>query len=63
MAVISCVAEKEVKGKTNTCVVDKRANLGVIELGLSSLFGAGIAMSSWTWTSNTFKTWKKMWHR
>ncbi|KAK3699742.1 hypothetical protein QZH41_015594, partial [Actinostola sp. cb2023] len=59
---LHCIADKEVKGTSNTCVVSERPNLSVIELGLSSLFGAGIAMSSWTWTSNTFRTWKKLWH-
>lgn len=59
----SCIADKEVKGTGNVCVVKERPNLSVIELSLSSLFGAGVAMSSWTWTSNTFRTWKKLWHR
>ena len=40
-----------------------RPNLGIIELELASLFGTGIAMSSWTWTSNTLQTWQKLWRR
>ncbi|KXJ11374.1 Smoothened-like [Exaiptasia diaphana] len=58
-----CIADTEVKGTVNKCKVNERPNLSVIELGLSSLFGAGVAMSSWKWTSNTFRTWKKLWHR
>ncbi|EDO40119.1 predicted protein [Nematostella vectensis] len=62
-AFLMCIANHEVKGVSNTCSIKDRANLSVLELSLSSLFGAGIAMSGWTWTSNTFKTWKKLWHR
>ena len=60
-----CVAENAIRGKSwqSSCSVSDRPDLGIVELELSSLFGSGIAMSSWTWTSNTLKTWKKLWHR
>lgn len=60
-----CIAEKAVEGLTwkSHCSVSDRPNLGIIELELASLFGTGIAMSSWTWTSNTLQTWQKLWHR
>ena len=45
------------------CSVSERPDLGIIELELASLFGTGIAMSSWTWTSNTLQTWQKLWRR
>lgn len=46
-----------------TCAVETRPDLSIIELELASLFGTGIAMSSWTWTSNTLQTWQKLWRR
>lgn len=60
-----CIADKAAQGQTwkSVCSVDKRPNLGIIELELASLFGTGIAMSSWTWTSNTLQTWQKLWRR
>lgn len=62
---IRCIAEKSAQGQPwkTVCSVDKRPDLGVIELELASLFGTGIAMSSWTWTSNTLQTWQKLWRR
>jgi len=60
-----CIAEKSAQGQPwkTVCSVNKRPDLGVIELELASLFGTGIAMSSWTWTSNTLQTWQKLWRR
>ena len=45
------------------CKPKSRPDLSVIELQLFSLFGAGITMSGWTWTSNTLSTWKTAWDR
>lgn len=60
-----CIAEKVARGQTwkATCSVGTRPDLSIIELELASLFGTGIAMSSWTWTSNTLQTWQKLWRR
>lgn len=67
MMFIGCIAEKAADGgkswNKNDCSVSDRPNLGIIELELASLFGTGIAMSSWTWTSNTLQTWQKLWRR
>lgn len=63
---IKCIADGAAQGKkwnSNYCSVKHRPDLGVIELELASLFGTGIAMSSWTWTSNTLQTWQKLWRR
>lgn len=60
-----CIADKAVQGQmwNSHCSVSERPDLGIIELELASLFGTGIAMSSWTWTSNTLQTWQKLWRR
>ncbi|XP_058943926.2 protein smoothened [Pocillopora verrucosa] len=62
---VRCIAEKVARGQTwkATCSVGTRPDLSIIELELASLFGTGIAMSSWTWTSNTLQTWQKLWRR
>jgi len=60
-----CIAERVVQEQAwkSHCEVKDRPELGIIELELASLFGTGIAMSSWTWTSNTLQTWQKLWRR
>ena len=60
-----CIAERVVQEQVwkSHCEVKDRPELGIIELELASLFGTGIAMSSWTWTSNTLQTWQKLWRR
>lgn len=66
MTFIRCIADRASDGKKwnrEDCSVSERPDLGIIELELASLFGTGIAMSSWTWTSNTLQTWQKLWHR
>ena len=60
-----CIADKTIDKErgAKACKPNSRPDLGVIELQLFSLFGAGITMSTWTWTSNTLSTWKTAWDR
>ena len=60
---MKCVAEGKAKKVPDQCKVDDRPDLGILELHLFSLFGAGITMSAWTWTSSTLSNWKIAWDR
>ena len=57
------MAEGKAKKVPDQCKVDDRPDLGILELHLFSLFGAGITMSAWTWTSSTLSNWKIAWDR
>ncbi|CAB3996833.1 smoothened homolog [Paramuricea clavata] len=60
---MKCIADATIKKGPDQCKAANRPDLGIIELHLFSLFGAGITMSAWTWTSSTLSSWKTAWDR
>ena len=61
--IFRCKADATIQTGPEQCKAEDRPELGIIELHLFSLFGAGITMSAWTWTSSTLSNWKTAWDR
>lgn len=62
---IVCSAKKAVEthGSEMVCSVKNRMSLLVIYLYLISVFGTGILMSSWVWTTSCIDAWKRFFYR
>lgn len=55
--IFSCNITATITKDHSACVLENRPSLFVLQLHLLCVFGAGIAMSSWCWTSPSLRTW------
>lgn len=47
--------------KTETsCEIDERPSLAAAIVHIFAFFGAGVAMSSWSWTEASLEAWKRL---
>ena len=62
-----CDANVTIASQTNKpipeCTIKNRPSLMVEKINLFSMFGTGIAMSTWVWTKATILIWKRTWRR
>uniref|UniRef100_A0A3Q3JMI7 Protein smoothened n=1 Tax=Monopterus albus TaxID=43700 RepID=A0A3Q3JMI7_MONAL len=60
-----CEANVTIASQTNKpipeCTIKNRPSLMVEKINLFSMFGTGIAMSTWVWTKATILIWKRTW--
>lgn len=65
MFFIRCEANVTIASQTNKpipqCIIKNRPSLMVEKINLFSMFGTGIAMSTWVWTKATILIWKRTW--
>lgn len=63
--IIRCEANVTIASQTNKpipqCIIKNRPSLMVEKINLFSMFGTGIAMSTWVWTKATILIWKRTW--
>ncbi|XP_016533155.1 protein smoothened [Poecilia formosa] len=64
---VLCEANVTIASQTNKpipeCTIKNRPSLMVEKINLFSMFGTGIAMSTWVWTKATFLIWKRTWFK
>uniref|UniRef100_UPI0037E924A6 protein smoothened n=1 Tax=Semicossyphus pulcher TaxID=241346 RepID=UPI0037E924A6 len=64
---VLCEANVTIASQTNKpipeCAIKNRPSLMVEKINLFSMFGTGIAMSTWVWTKATILIWKRTWCR
>ncbi|KAG9280194.1 hypothetical protein AMEX_G2874 [Astyanax mexicanus] len=64
---VLCEANVTIAHETNKpvpeCAIKNRPSLLVEKINLFSMFGTGIAMSTWVWTKATILIWKRTWCR
>ncbi|KAM9824828.1 protein smoothened [Neosynchiropus ocellatus] len=64
---VLCEANVTIASQTNKpipeCAIKNRPSLLVEKINLLSMFGTGIAMSTWVWTKATILIWKRTWCR
>ncbi|XP_064200926.1 protein smoothened [Anguilla rostrata] len=64
---VFCEANVTIAHQTNKpipeCTIKNRPSLLVEKINLFSMFGTGIAMSTWVWTKATLLIWKRTWFR
>lgn len=64
-ATCRCEANVTIASQTNKpipeCTIKNRPSLMVEKINLFSMFGTGIAMSTWVWTKATILIWKRTW--
>ncbi|KAM8882978.1 protein smoothened [Synchiropus picturatus] len=64
---VLCEANVTIASQTNKpipeCTIKNRPSLMVEKINLFSMFGTGIAMSTWVWTKATILIWKRTWCR
>ncbi|AWO98068.1 putative smoothened -like [Scophthalmus maximus] len=64
---VLCEANVTIASQTNQpipeCTIKNRPSLMVEKINLFSMFGTGIAMSTWVWTKATILIWKRTWCR
>uniref|UniRef100_A0A4W5RPC2 Protein smoothened n=1 Tax=Hucho hucho TaxID=62062 RepID=A0A4W5RPC2_9TELE len=62
---VLCEANVTIAHQTNKpipeCTIKNRPSLLVEKINLFSMFGTGIAMSTWVWTKATILIWKRTW--
>uniref|UniRef100_A0A8D0AWS9 Protein smoothened n=1 Tax=Sander lucioperca TaxID=283035 RepID=A0A8D0AWS9_SANLU len=62
---VLCEANVTIASQTNKpipeCIIKNRPSLMVEKINLFSMFGTGIAMSTWVWTKATILIWKRTW--
>uniref|UniRef100_A0A668AJ03 Protein smoothened n=1 Tax=Myripristis murdjan TaxID=586833 RepID=A0A668AJ03_9TELE len=62
---VLCEANVTIASQTNKpipeCAIKNRPSLMVEKINLFSMFGTGIAMSTWVWTKATILIWKRTW--
>ncbi|KAM9705277.1 protein smoothened [Menidia menidia] len=62
---VLCEANVKIASQTNKpipeCTIKNRPSLMVEKINLFSMFGTGIAMSTWVWTKATILIWKRTW--
>ncbi|XP_070533789.1 protein smoothened-like [Ptychodera flava] len=54
---------KELDMEPVACSINPRPSIAIYLIHLSSLFGAGIVMSTWVWTSSTLQIWQRIWRK
>lgn len=64
---VLCEANVTIASQTNKplpeCIIKNRPSLLVEKINLFSMFGTGIAMSTWVWTKATILIWKRTWFK
>ncbi|KAM9328534.1 protein smoothened [Pholidichthys leucotaenia] len=64
---VLCEANVTIASQTNKpipeCTIKNRPSLMVEKINLFSMFGTGIAMSTWVWTKATLLIWKRTWYK
>ncbi|KAM6895213.1 protein smoothened [Xenentodon cancila] len=64
---VLCEANVTIASQTNKpipeCTIKNRPSLMVEKINLFSMFGTGIAMSTWVWTKATILIWKRTWYK
>ncbi|XP_062374032.1 protein smoothened [Sardina pilchardus] len=64
---VLCEANVTIAHETNKqipeCIIKNRPSLLVEKINLFSMFGTGIAMSTWVWTKATILIWKRTWFK
>lgn len=55
----SCKITSSFSDVHQTCNLESRPNVAVLQLQLYCLFFTGIVMSSWCWTHQTLGAWKR----
>ncbi|XP_062861538.1 protein smoothened [Trichomycterus rosablanca] len=64
---VLCEANVTIAHQTNKpipeCTIKNRPSLMVEKINLFSMFGTGIAMSTWVWTKATILIWKRTWFK
>ncbi|XP_026877431.2 smoothened homolog [Electrophorus electricus] len=64
---VLCEANVTIAHQTNKpipeCAIKNRPSLLVEKINLFSMFGTGIAMSTWVWTKATILIWRRTWCR
>lgn len=64
---VLCEANVTIASQTNKpipeCTIKNRPSLMVEKINLFSMFGTGIAMSTWVWTKATILIWKRTWFK
>ncbi|XP_072309730.1 protein smoothened [Eucyclogobius newberryi] len=64
---VLCEANVTIAYQTNKpipeCTIKNRPSLMVEKINLFSMFGTGIAMSTWVWTKATILIWKRTWFK
>ncbi|XP_011611689.1 protein smoothened [Takifugu rubripes] len=64
---VLCEANVTIASQTNKpipqCIIKNRPSLMVEKINLFSMFGTGIAMSTWVWTKATILIWKRTWFK
>uniref|UniRef100_A0A8C7X8E0 Protein smoothened n=1 Tax=Oryzias sinensis TaxID=183150 RepID=A0A8C7X8E0_9TELE len=64
---VLCEANVTIASQTNKpipeCNIKNRPSLMVEKINLFSMFGTGIAMSTWVWTKATILIWKRTWFK
>ncbi|KAL6116799.1 smo [Pungitius sinensis] len=62
---VLCEANVTIASQTNKpipeCTIKNRPSLMVEKINLFSMFGTGIAMSTWVWTKATILIWRRTW--
>ncbi|XP_057711528.1 protein smoothened [Corythoichthys intestinalis] len=62
---VLCEANVTIASQSNKpipeCTIKNRPSLMVEKINLFSMFGTGIAMSTWVWTKATILIWKRTW--
>uniref|UniRef100_A0A182TC12 Protein smoothened n=1 Tax=Anopheles maculatus TaxID=74869 RepID=A0A182TC12_9DIPT len=48
---------------TNSCRIEQRPSVAILQLHLICLFASGIVMSSWVWTNSTLESWGRYFRR
>ena len=59
---VSVAQIRENKTET-TCEIEERPSLAVAIIHIFAFFGAGVAMSSWSWTKASLEAWKRLFRR
>ena len=48
---------------TTSCEIEERPSLVAAIVHIFAFFGAGVAMSSWTWTKASLEAWQRFFRR
>uniref|UniRef100_A0A182WFH4 Protein smoothened n=1 Tax=Anopheles minimus TaxID=112268 RepID=A0A182WFH4_9DIPT len=48
---------------TNSCRIEQRPSVAILQVHLICLFASGIVMSSWVWTNSTLESWGRYFRR
>ncbi|XP_031627808.1 protein smoothened [Contarinia nasturtii] len=56
---ITCKIVESSPNDVTKCKIQNRPSVAVTQLGLLSLFGVNLVITSWCWTTQALKTWKR----